>query len=899
MASPPECGSCTADLVSCAKLAHMRPYLLLFLLALLPFCGQSQTQTVTVSAGVPQPVNVSANYAGAAGQNSIFYYVCSAFASGSICQFSPAVAGRTTGISGLGGGNQVTVNWAPGSVGATGYYVMRFATPGFSGQCSNCVIAANVSGTSYVDSSPSTPSGSFPPGGLNPVQQATGNIRLDNVGFQTPGLFWVLNGTPYPFALIQPGSTPGFCLTVSAQPPFTSTQNCSGLGGINQLHGDVLAGPGTGNQNATVVGVNGALVPASTAVLATNAGKQITAATAPGVVSLFSGCSGVLYLGADGACHSPGGGGTITGSGTANNLPKWTASTVLGNADLTDNGNFTSVNAEPFSFATEPGLQAYPNATAGTVVNTISKLNGSAQVLQSTTTDTNNFIGICTIGCGTTGTAHVSFLGQAPCVFDGTANIRDYVQVSTTTNGDCTDAGNSEPTNGHQTIGRVLTANSGAGTTAIVDLLSPDTASHSGGSISFNGTPTSTAFLTDFSGTQIQTPSALSTMDNLGNAVFAASVTSGAINSTGAISAEAGDVSASGGLNAGVGSSTPSAYHFTDTSQVHDTVYNAPSSGYSGTVQMPAAAPTAIGQALTVTTSGTSAVLAWGTPAALTLPLILNANSSALPTPQTGTLLQAGNANGVNTRIEADAFAASSFFTAIRADGTAAARTALLLGDQIGGYNSFGYNGTAVVGPAASFRTFASANWTGSANGTYADVTTTPSASTTAAEVIRFENDGGVTVPSTVTGGDQGAGTINASGLYINGVAVGSAPFHQVGATFSGGGVQTTQVYCCLVAANAGTIKSWDIAVDDGTGAGTCSGCTATVKFLRVATGTTTPSTSNSINTSGVSLSTGTSVSSTTLTDFTSTAVSKGDRFGVQLSAVANASVVTVDFQYQ
>lgn len=127
----------------------------------------------------------------------------------------------------------------------------------------------------------------------------------------------------------------------------------------------------------------------------------------------------------------------------------------------------------------------------------------------------------------------------------------------------------------------------------------------------------------------------------------------------------------------------------------------------------------------------------------------------------------------------------------------------------------------------------------------------------------------------------------------------GASPIHAVGATFSGGGVQATQVFCCIVVPNAGTIIGWDITVDDGTGSGTCSGCTATVKFWKIATGTATPTSTNSINTSGVAISTGTAIHSTTLSDFTTTAVAANDIFAVQLSAVANANVVNVDVQYQ
>lgn len=72
----------------------------------------------------------------------------------------------------------------------------------------------------------------------------------------------------------------------------------------------------------------------------------------------------------------------------------------------------------------------------------------------------------------------------------------------------------------------------------------------------------------------------------------------------------------------------------------------------------------------------------------------------------------------------------------------------------------------------------------------------------------------------------------------------------------------------------AGTITGWNIAAFGATG-------TVTVKFWRVASGgTAVPTSANSINTSGVSLTTGTYVHSTTLTDFTSTAIAVGDVIG-------------------
>jgi hypothetical protein len=158
-----------------------------------------------------------------------------------------------------------------------------------------------------------------------------------------------------------------------------------------------------------------------------------------------------------------------------------------------------------------------------------------------------------------------------------------------------------------------------------------------------------------------------------------------------------------------------------------------------------------------------------------TEPLGLNLNSSALPSAQSGTVLQIQNANSTTTRLELDAVAATGYASTVRWDGTAASPSALAAGDEIGGYNGSGYTGSAVAGPRVAFRMYAAQAWTSTAQGTYADIATTINGGTSQSEVLRFENDGGVTVPSTVTGGDKGAGTLNAGGLYVNGVAVASA----------------------------------------------------------------------------------------------------------------------------
>jgi hypothetical protein len=79
------------------------------------------------------------------------------------------------------------------------------------------------------------------------------------------------------------------------------------------------------------------------------------------------------------------------------------------------------------------------------------------------------------------------------------------------------------------------------------------------------------------------------------------------------------------------------------------------------------------------------------------------------------------------------------------------------------------------------------------------------------------------------------------------------------------------------------TIKGWSIQSDTGT---------ATIKVWKVAAGSSNPTSANSINTSGVSLASGNFISSTTLTDFTTTTVTAGDLFGFNLFSVTSATQV-------
>lgn len=160
-----------------------------------------------------------------------------------------------------------------------------------------------------------------------------------------------------------------------------------------------------------------------------------------------------------------------------------------------------------------------------------------------------------------------------------------------------------------------------------------------------------------------------------------------------------------------------------------------------------------------------------------------NLNSSALNAALTGSVIQLSSPNAVQTRVEADVYGAAAFFTGSRSDGTLASPTTLQTNDEIAGFNSYGYNGAAVVGPQASVRQFAAAAWTTTSTPTYVDVATTPAASTTMGTVARFGSDGSLTMPATVTGGPCGAGCGNFASLQIGGVAVSTGGSGTVGSS--------------------------------------------------------------------------------------------------------------------
>ena len=152
-----------------------------------------------------------------------------------------------------------------------------------------------------------------------------------------------------------------------------------------------------------------------------------------------------------------------------------TSDTLVGRA-TTDTLTNKTLNSPTINSPTFPsGLpasaiqQAYANSSAGTGTNLIAKLvtsGGASQAQTVALTDTGGAIGICVSGCGGSGNAQISTVGQASCAFDSATTAGDYAQISTITAGDCHDAGNAFPSAG-QVIGRVLSTNASAGTYSV------------------------------------------------------------------------------------------------------------------------------------------------------------------------------------------------------------------------------------------------------------------------------------------------------------------------------------------------------------------------------------------------------------------------------------------------
>ena len=192
------------------------------------------------------------------------------------------------------------------------------------------------------------------------------------------------------------------------------------------------------------------------------------------------------------------------------------------------------------------------------------------------------------------------------------------------------------------------------------------------------------------------------------------------------------------------------------------------------------------------------------------------------------------------------------------------------------------------TGPTTSTKTFTLPNASATILTDNATVTVaqggTGAASFTDGGVLVGNGTGAVQVTSAGTSGH--VLTSNGAGVDPTFQANPRYRYAPAGFVVDGGGsaVSTGKVKGFTTIRQAGTITAWNIAVDTGT---------CTIKVWKVATGTAVPTVSDSINTSGVSISTGTYIRSTTLTDFTTTSVAVNDIIAYEITAVSGATEIT------
>src|SRR4029077_17932050 len=167
-------------------------------------------------------------------------------------------------------------------------------------------------------------------------------------------------------------------------------------------------------------------------------------------------------VGVHGKAQSASGGTGVFGEATASNGVAGQFTNSAANSKILSVNSATNevlaVGTEGVSLQS-PIVQSIPNdATTGTVVNEVAKFTSGGTVVTTSPSDSGGALGIVVGGAGTSGTsakATVAFVGVANCVFDNTAVVADYIQISPTATGQCHDAGSTYPATG-QVLGRVI-----------------------------------------------------------------------------------------------------------------------------------------------------------------------------------------------------------------------------------------------------------------------------------------------------------------------------------------------------------------------------------------------------------------------------------------------------------
>ncbi len=214
------------------------------------------------------------------------------------------------------------------------------------------------------------------------VLQATAATSSNNYasnGFHWHSTYW--NGSASAIdewklaPVLGSGTNPTSTLTAShtgssgaaavSLPALTLTNVASGTQCLHANSSGAVTGTGSD------CGSGGLGDPGSNGIVKRTALNTTAIATSTDVVGLFTSCSGTQYLGADGACHTAGGSGTVTQSSSAQyqTAAFTTATNITGIGPGTSGQCYMSNGA-----SANPSFQTCPGSSGGTTMN----VNGSA-----------------------------------------------------------------------------------------------------------------------------------------------------------------------------------------------------------------------------------------------------------------------------------------------------------------------------------------------------------------------------------------------------------------------------------------------------------------------------------------------------------------------------------------
>lgn len=200
-----------------------------------------------------------------------------------------------------------------------------------------------------------------------------------------------------------------------------------------------------------------------------------------------------------GGSSSGGGGAGFTGSGTANDVTKFTGATALGNSSMVDDGTNPVQSPNGVTSMTNGFWDSHPNANPGTVLNKTVCYDSSKNAIVCPVSTVTGVHGVAGQGAGNSGSVQVCW-SQCTVLFDNQSVVNHYAIPSTTVAGELHDNGTVDAAGVQNFL--VDSANAGAGTTAVVDILSADQIAGSGGqstTIQINGTGTKK--IANFNGT--------------------------------------------------------------------------------------------------------------------------------------------------------------------------------------------------------------------------------------------------------------------------------------------------------------------------------------------------------------------------------------------------------------